>query len=65
MRRVSLRWKISSLKGSDDISRILEIVDSIEVLGHLAVREDGVVQLAEIIVPVSYTHLTLPTNREV
>ncbi len=50
MRRVSLRWKISSLKGSDDISRILEIVDSIEVLGHLAVREDGVVQLAEIIV---------------
>tara|TARA_Y100001970_G_scaffold276090_1_gene378281 strand:- start:7056 stop:7700 length:645 start_codon:yes stop_codon:yes gene_type:complete len=48
MRRVSLRWNISSLKGSRDVSRILEIVDSVEVLGHLAVREDGVVQLAEI-----------------
>lgn len=48
MRRVSLRWNISSLRGSKDVSRILEIVDSVEVLGHLAVREDGVVQLAEI-----------------
>ena len=48
MRRVSLRWKISSLLGSKDISRILDIVESIEVLGHLAVSEEGVVQLAEI-----------------
>ncbi len=48
MRRVSLRWKISSLRGSKEISRILDIVESIEVLGHLAIRDDGVVQLAEI-----------------
>ncbi|MBK70505.1 MAG: hypothetical protein CMB53_03825 [Euryarchaeota archaeon] len=48
MRRVSLRWNISSIKGSKDVSSILEIVESFEVLGHLAVRKDGVIQLAEI-----------------
>lgn len=48
MRRVNLRWNISSLHGSSDISNILRIAESIEVLSHLSVSEKGVVQLAEI-----------------
>ena len=48
MRRVSLRWDISSLQGSSDISNILKVVESFEVLSHLSVSERGVVQLAEI-----------------
>ena len=48
MRRVNLRWNISSLHGSSDISNILKIAESIEVLSHLSVSERGVVQLAEI-----------------
>lgn len=48
MRRVNLRWNISSLHGSNDISSILKIVDSIEVLSHLSVNDKGVIQLAEI-----------------
>ena len=94
MRRVTLRWNLSSLQGSEEISNILKIVDSVEVLSHLSVTSNGVLQLAEIrlkenktlediseiswlevievleteedtVVAVSYTHLTLPTNREV
>lgn len=48
MRRVTLRWNLSSLQGSKEISNILEIVDSIEVLSHLSVTSNGVLQLAEI-----------------
>jgi DNA-binding transcriptional ArsR family regulator len=48
MRKVLLRWKITSLGGSKEISRILEISERIEVLGHLSLGENGVTQLAEI-----------------
>ncbi|MDP6661772.1 MAG: helix-turn-helix domain-containing protein [Candidatus Thalassarchaeaceae archaeon] len=48
MRKVLLRWKIASLGGSKEISRILEIAERIEVLGHLSLGEDGVTQLAEV-----------------
>ena len=48
MRRVTLRWNLSSLRGSKEISKILNIVESIEVLSHLSVTKEGVVQLAEI-----------------
>jgi|TARA_A200000159_G_scaffold164133_1_gene192612 predicted DNA binding protein len=48
VRRVTLRWNLSSLQGSKEISNILKIVESIEVLSHLSVTSDGVLQLAEI-----------------
>ena len=48
MRRVTLRWNLSSLQGSEEISNILKIVDSVEVLSHLSVTGNGVLQLAEI-----------------
>jgi len=48
MRKVVLRWKTSSLRGSKEISKILKICERIEILGHLSVNEEGVTQLAEI-----------------
>ena len=48
MRKVALRWNINSLRGSASISRILEIVEKIEILGHLSISKEGIVQLAEI-----------------
>ena len=48
MRKVVLRWNISSLRGAKELSRILEIAERVEVLGHLAVSDQGVTQLAEI-----------------
>ena len=48
MRRVTLRWNLSSLQGAEEISNILKIVDSVEVLSHLSVTGNGVLQLAEI-----------------
>jgi len=48
MRRVVLRWKIASLKGAKELSRVLEVAERVEVLGHLAVSDQGVTQLAEI-----------------
>jgi len=48
MRKVVLRWKISSLRGAKELSRILEIAERVEVLGHLAVSDQGVTQLAEV-----------------
>ena len=48
MRRVTLRWNLSSLQGSKEISNILKIVDSVEVLSHLSFTGNGVLQLAEI-----------------
>ena len=48
MRRVILRWKTSSLRGSKEISGILEICERIEILGHLSITDQGVTQLAEV-----------------
>tara|TARA_B110000014_G_C20075334_1_gene561245 strand:+ start:611 stop:1258 length:648 start_codon:yes stop_codon:yes gene_type:complete len=48
MRRVTIRWKIASLQGSKDIANILKIVESVEVLSHLSVSSEGVLQLAEV-----------------
>jgi len=48
MRKVILRWKTSSLRGSKEISSILEICERIEILGHLSITDKGVTQLAEV-----------------
>ena len=48
MRKVSIRWNINSLHGSDEISQILSLVHSIEILGHLSVTNKGITQLSEI-----------------
>ena len=48
MRKVLLRWKVSSLGGLIEIGRLLEIVERIEVLGHLSFGEEGVTQLVEL-----------------
>ncbi len=48
MRKVVLKWKTNSLRGSKEISKILELCDKIEILGHLSISEIGVTQLAEI-----------------
>ena len=48
MRKVALKWKTNSLRGSKEISEILEICERMEILGHLSINEEGVTQLAEI-----------------
>tara|TARA_Y100000994_G_scaffold13639_2_gene10507 strand:+ start:41541 stop:42191 length:651 start_codon:yes stop_codon:yes gene_type:complete len=48
MRKVILRWKTSSLHGAKEISEILELCERMEILGHLAISEKSVTQLAEI-----------------
>ncbi len=48
MRKVLLRWKITSLRGSEEIARIIEMTERIEVLGHLSLGEHGVTQLVEV-----------------
>ena len=48
MRKVILRWKTSSLQGAKEISEILELCERMEILGHLAISEKSVTQLAEI-----------------
>jgi predicted DNA binding protein len=48
MRKVILRWKNSSLHGAKEISEILELCERMEILGHLAISEKSVTQLAEI-----------------
>jgi predicted DNA binding protein len=45
---VILRWKTSSLHGAKEISEILELCERMEILGHLAISEKSVTQLAEI-----------------
>ena len=47
MRKVILRWKTVSLYGAKEISKILNICERMEILGHLAVNEKGVTQLVE------------------
>ncbi len=48
MRKVLLRWKVSSLSGIDEIDKLMEICGRIEVLGHLSTESDGVTQLVEL-----------------
>ena len=48
MRKVTLRWRISSLAGAKELSKILEVAERVEILGHLALGPDSVTQLAEI-----------------
>ena len=48
MRKVVLKWKTNSLRGSKEVSEILEICERMEILGHLSINEEGVTQLAEI-----------------
>ncbi len=48
MRKVALRWYTTTIQGSKELSKILEICDRIEVLAHLGVSPVGIVQLAEI-----------------
>ena len=48
MRKVILRWKISSLTGAKELSKILNVAERVEILGHLAVGPGSVTQLAEI-----------------
>ena len=48
MRKVLLRWKVSSLSGIDEIDTLMEICERIEVLGHLSTEPDGVTQLVEL-----------------
>lgn len=48
MRKVVLRWKNISLRGAKEISEILNICERLEILGHLAINEKSVTQLAEI-----------------
>ena len=48
MRKVLLRWKTTSLRGSKEIARIMEMTERIEVLGHLSIGEHGVTQLVEV-----------------
>ena len=48
MRKVLLRWKVSSLSGIAEIDPLMEICERIEVLGHLSTESDGVTQLVEL-----------------
>lgn len=48
MRKVVLRWNLTTIHGAKELSRILEICQRYEVLAHLGVSPVGIVQLAEI-----------------
>ena len=48
MRKVLLRWKVSSLSGIDEIDKLMDICHRIEVLGHLSTDKGGVTQLVEL-----------------
>ena len=48
MRKVVLRWNLSTIQGAKELGRILQICQRFEVLAHLGVSPVGVVQLAEI-----------------
>jgi len=48
MRIGLLRWKVSSLSGINQIDSLMEICESLEVLGHLSAELDGVTQLVEL-----------------
>ena len=44
MRKVTLRWRISSLAGAKELSKILEVAERVEILGHLAVCPESVTE---------------------
>ena len=48
MRKVVLRWNLTTIHGAKELSRILDICQRYEVLAHLGVSPVGIVQLAEI-----------------
>tara|TARA_B100000287_G_scaffold415566_1_gene449325 strand:+ start:4329 stop:4985 length:657 start_codon:yes stop_codon:yes gene_type:complete len=48
MRKILLKWKVSSLGGIEEIDSLMEICQRIEVLGHLSLDEKGVKQLVEV-----------------
>ncbi len=43
-----LRWKISSIEGSEELKKLLEICKSLEIIAHLDVSLEGITQLAEV-----------------
>jgi len=49
MRKVVLRWNLSTIQGAKELGLILQICQRFEVLAHLGVSPVGIVQLAEIV----------------
>ena len=49
MRKVVLRWNLSTIQGAKELGGILQICQRFEVLAHLGVSPVGIVQLAEIV----------------
>jgi len=48
MRKVVLRWNLSTIQGAKELGHILQICQRFEVLAHLGVSPIGIVQLVEI-----------------
>ena len=48
MRKVVLRWNLTTIQGAKELGQLLQICERFEVLAHLGVSPVGVVQLAEI-----------------
>ena len=48
MRKVVLRWNLTTIQGAKELGQLLQICRRFEVLAHLGVSPVGVVQLAEI-----------------
>ena len=49
MRKVVLRWNLTTIQGAKELGHILQICQRFEVLAHLGVSSVGIVQLAEIV----------------
>ena len=49
MRKVVLRWNLSTIQGDKELGHILQICQRFEVLAHLGVSPVGIVQLVEIV----------------
>ena len=49
MRKVVLRWNLTTIQGAKELGSILKICQRFEVLAHLGVSPVGIVQLAEIV----------------
>ena len=49
MRKVVLRWNLSTIQGAKELGHILQICQRFELLAHLGVSPVGIVQLAEIV----------------
>ena len=49
MRKVVLRWDLSTIQGAKELGQILQICQRFEVLAHLGVSPVGIVQLAEVV----------------